>query len=60
METCETCKFSKYLEQTFYCHRHAPHPIIVNHGTYYRPPYRIFPVVKKDDWCGDFVRKIET
>lgn len=50
-EVCYTCK---YFEPDYdECRGKLPIGIEVRPGTY---PARVFPIVRKDDWCGSWIR----
>lgn len=62
MATCAQCKFSSPKENSnLNCRRYAPRPEFIAQtaakSNAVLPPVITFPVVKKDDWCGDFVYK---
>jgi hypothetical protein len=52
--SCESCEFGEMHAQNdrlFYCRRHAP-------GLTNGAGGAVFPVVKENDWCGDFREEI--
>lgn len=57
-ETCASCRFfllSEPKDEAGYCRRFPPTLIVVNDE-----PSTAFPVVRHDEWCGEFKRKLES
>ena len=54
IKTCSECKFfdSRGKGSGSICRRHAPSTVRYAHS-----PYIEWPVVKDDDWCGEFKHK---
>ena len=52
---CENCKYSApYLSDNLnFCRRHAPQSGLTDSQPV-MPPDAVWPLVKDDDWCGEF------
>lgn len=59
---CEDCRFAgpKRNYNDHECRRHAPEMVTVPHWQDIRLHVPRWPVVRSDDWCGDYVRRVNT
>jgi len=65
MERCEICRY--FTSAGYFCRRSAPRAVSIAHRKFERQVCErngihnytgsIWPIVKPDDWCGEFKEK---
>lgn len=54
-DCCYTCVFSRYAgDDKRECHRYPPQ---LNNDMSFVAKHSAFPVVDKEEWCGEYIRR---
>lgn len=54
MPMCKTCTYAELEDGVGVCHRFPPIPILAEE------PEFTFPGIVESDWCGEYIRKLQS